>query len=140
MNRLDERYDEILDDAFSTKLDEIIGFSNAARVNPEAKNKLKGILKHYAKMKHPFTACVRDNTQRFGPERAKKVCAVVKDIIWGTTKWRGKGNKSGVGPHSVSASEMTLEIDDETAALIERLSELELGELLGLAIEGEDDV
>lgn len=62
----------------------------AENVSPSDKKKLKGLLKHYAKMKHPFTACVRDNTKRFGPEGAKRVCATLKDVIRGTTKWRGK--------------------------------------------------
>src|SRR4051812_9896833 len=40
---------------------------NAAQVGPDARYKLRGILKHYAKKAHPFAACVRDNRKRFGP-------------------------------------------------------------------------
>ena len=65
-----------------------------ADVTPADKKKLNGILDHYKGMAHPFTACVRDNTKRFGPEGAKKVCAVLKDLNEGTTKWR-KGPKKG---------------------------------------------
>lgn len=38
--------------------------------------------------------CVRDNTKRFGGERAEKVCAVLKDLGHGGTGWR-KGRKKG---------------------------------------------
>lgn len=142
INELDERYDALLDDAFGKRLDELMlaapdGVDNYRAVSPESKHKLKGILKHYAKEAHPFTACVRDNTKRFGAERAKKVCAVVKDIIWNTTKWRGKHNPAGVGPHPYAGMSEPATIDEETANVIEMLSELDLGELLGIAIEEE---
>lgn len=65
----------------------------AKTVGPSARFKLRHLLAFYAKKKHPFTACVRDNTKRFGPERAKEVCATLKDIIMGTTKWR-KGRQT----------------------------------------------
>lgn len=61
---------------------------NFQAVGPRAKGKLAPLMAHYGKMAHPFTACVADNTKRFGPERAKRVCAVLKDLIRGTTKWR----------------------------------------------------
>lgn len=137
MNDIERRYDAILDTAFSERLDEMVThLSNADRVSPEAKHKLSGILKHYAKMERPFTACVRDNRKRFGA-RAEAVCAVVKDIIWGTTKWRGKHNPAGKGPHPVASMSEPILIDDEVANLLESLSELELGELLGLAVAEE---
>jgi hypothetical protein len=137
MNRLDEQYDGILSAAFSERVDEmVLHLSNADRVTPAAKHKLSGILKHYAKMEHPFTACVRDNRKRFG-KRAEAVCAVLKDIIWGTTKWRGKHNPAGVGPHPVSGLSEAPVIDEETAVLIDMLSELDLHELLGLVVAEE---
>jgi hypothetical protein len=64
--------------------------TNWKQVTPSERAQLSGLMKHYAKKPHPFTSCVRDNTKRFGPERAKRVCAVLKDLIRGTTKWRGK--------------------------------------------------
>lgn len=64
-------------------------FSEADTVGPDARNKLRGILKHYAKDPHPFRACVKDNMKRFGPGRTERVCATLKDIIRGTTHWRG---------------------------------------------------
>jgi hypothetical protein len=67
--------------------------TNWKQVSPSAKGKLKGILNHYKGMAHPFTSCVKDNTKRFGPEGAKKVCAVVKDLNEKSTGWR-KGGKT----------------------------------------------
>jgi peptidoglycan hydrolase-like protein with peptidoglycan-binding domain len=67
--------------------------TNFTQVTPAHRKKINPIVRHYMGKAHPFTACVRDNTKRFGPERAKKVCAVVKDMGEGTTKWRKGGKK-----------------------------------------------
>ena len=66
--------------------------TNWKQVTPANRAKINPIVKHYGKMAHPFTACVRDNRKRFG-DRAERVCAVVKDLARGTTKWR-KGGKA----------------------------------------------
>ena len=66
----------------------------AANVSPADRVKLRGLLAHYAKKKHPFRACVRDNTKRFGKERAERICATLKDVIHGNPYWR---NKPGPG-------------------------------------------
>lgn len=63
-------------------------YLSAKNVGPEARNKLKGLLKYYAEKPHPFRACVKDNRKRFGPG-TERVCATLKDIIRGTTHWRG---------------------------------------------------
>jgi phage I-like protein len=82
---------ELTDDEIDTYLD--FAFSKGtANVSPGDKKKLKPLLRHYAKMKHPFTACVRDNRKRFG-SHTEEYCAVLKDLIVGSTKWRGKGKK-----------------------------------------------
>lgn len=79
---------------------------SAKTVGPSAKFKLRHLLAFYAKKKHPFTACVRDNRKRFGP-RAEEVCATLKDIIMGTTKWRK-------GRQTLSEDEIdNIEISDE---------------------------
>jgi hypothetical protein len=73
----------------------MVGFAiskGTANVSASDKKKLKGLLRHYGKMKHPFTACVRDNRKRFG-SHTEEYCAVLKDLIVGSTKWRGKGKK-----------------------------------------------
>ena len=80
------------------------GVSEADTVGPDARHKLKGILRHYAKDPHPFTACVHDNMKRFGPGRTEKVCAVLKDIIRGTTHWRGHPALDHGAPGAIAAS------------------------------------
>ena len=97
--------DEQLDEYLSVCL------SNADRVGPEARHKLHGLLVYYAKKPHPFTSCVRDNRKRFG-NRAEAVCAVLKDIIRGTTKWRGHNNPND---HGVSAAALS---EDERAQFV----------------------
>lgn len=157
MNTLDQRFDERLDSAFDTKLDELIdvlqfsgvrleappGQGGASTVGPAARNKLKGILKHYAKQTHPFSQCVRDQVKHgLSESHAKGRCGTLKDIIWGTTKWRGKDNPKGVGPHAyASMSECPIEMDEETGRLVDMLGELELWDLLGLVLaEGETEI
>lgn len=150
MNSIDKRHQEQLEASFEAKLDELLaahedtmqlalggssGQTGGAlkqyqKVSPEAKKKLKGLLAYYAKKPHPFTACVRDNRKRFGP-RAEAVCAVLKDIIRGTTRWRGHPNldKGSAG----LSEEGFIEMDEEVAYLIDCLSELDLWTLLSLA-------
>ncbi len=65
---------------------------NYQMVTPAERKRLAPLVAHYRKSPHPFAACVRDNSKRFGPEGAKRVCAVVKDLIEGNTHWR-EGNK-----------------------------------------------
>lgn len=70
-----------------------MGFSRGtANVSPRDEKILSSLKRYYAKKAHPFTACVRDNRKRFGP-RTEALCAVMKDLIRRTTKWRGKGKK-----------------------------------------------
>lgn len=66
----------------------------AENISPDDHRKLRGLLNYYRKKAHPFGACVRDNTKRFGPEGAKRVCATLKDEIEGNPYWR---NKPGPG-------------------------------------------
>lgn len=112
-----------LDDATTIELredfDELLArMLDAESVGPAARAKLKGILKHYAGKPHPFTTCVRDNTKRFGKERAERVCATLKDIVRGTTKWRGEDQTK------LSADD---ELEFQTA--LEVLSESDIVEL-----------
>jgi uncharacterized protein YbjQ (UPF0145 family) len=71
-------------------LTEVAISKGTANVSAADLKKLAPLMKHYGKMAHPFTVCVRDNTKRWGPELAKKRCAVLKDLIRGTTKWRNR--------------------------------------------------
>lgn len=36
------------------------------------------LVRYYASKPHPFTECVRDNTKRFGKDRAERICATLK--------------------------------------------------------------
>lgn len=103
------------DDHFNRMFDEQISvlFSEADTVGPDARHHLRGILRHYAKEAHPFTACVRDNMKRFGPGRTEKVCATLKDIIRGTTHWRGHPAEDHGSPGAIAASvpEITPEVE-----------------------------
>lgn len=83
---------------------------NWKQVTPEERARLKGLIEHYRKEPHPFTACVRDNRKRFGPGRVERICAVLKDLIEGGTDWR-KGSKA--------MSEDDLLTRDEVAAVCE---------------------
>lgn len=120
--------------------DAVEELSNADRVGPDARKKLRGLLDHYRKMAHPFTACVRDNTKRFGPERAKKVCAVLTDIEKGTTKWRSGGRKKmgmalALQPlESQRISELPVAVDDELFALLSRVADIDYKNILGLEV------
>jgi len=97
---------------------------SAKDVTPADRKKLSGLLKFYAKKKHPFTACVRDNTKRFGRERAERICAVLKDIIRGTTKWRSTERKKHLSEATMNEL-FQLDIDD---VFVHYLSELEVDE------------
>lgn len=106
---------------------------SAKDVTPADKKKLSGLLKHYAKMKHPFTACVRDNTKRFGRERAERICAVLKDIIRGTTKWRGTERKKHLSEATLNEL-FQVDIDD---VFVHYLAELEVDET-GMIVDYEE--
>lgn len=149
---MDQRIELALDALDSYRLNLAAGGASAQTgggvkeyqtVGPDARHKLKGILQHYGKSAHPFTDCVRDNEKRFGA-RADNICAVVKDIIFNSTKWRGKGNPAGMGPHPYTGlsdfdvvtlkplvpdaddPDMPGTVDDETALWIEELGKLKL--------------
>lgn len=67
--------------------------TDISRNQAAARGSLKNLIAFYMKKPHPFTACVRDNTKRFGRERAERVCATLKDLGTGTTHWRHGGKK-----------------------------------------------
>jgi hypothetical protein len=116
--RAETRLDAELDALLAAALD---GVSLKAVSSP-ARVKLRNILKKYAKDKHPFKACVKDNMKRFGPGRTEAVCATLKDTIKGSTKWR-KG-----GGHRVMAEE-DLRIDGEVLLALDHISEVNLQEI-----------
>lgn len=86
------REDALMLDYIDEQLDVVL---SSKTVSPQARYKLRNLLAYYAKKPHPFRACVRDNMKRFGPGRTEAICATLKDIIRGTTKWRGKTGFNG---------------------------------------------
>jgi hypothetical protein len=69
---------------------------HAVTANPRTMGYLRSLLRHYAKLPHPWTQCVADNFKRFGP-RTKGLCAVLKDAIRQNAMWR---HGSPRGPHA----------------------------------------
>lgn len=95
---MEENYIELTDDEFAAYLDvalaEAFTKPGTANVSAKDKAKLKGLLAHYMKMAHPFTACKRDQLKHgLSEDHANRRCAVLKDVGTGTTKWRGKDTK-----------------------------------------------
>jgi hypothetical protein len=128
-----EREDRLLDEAIDQRLEVLFagagaatpGVSEAETVGPDARHKLRFLLRYYAKKPHPFRACVADNMKRFGPNRTERVCATMKDIIRGTTHWRGHPELDHGAPGAVAASDVP-EIDAEVAEILLSLSEADL--------------
>jgi hypothetical protein len=116
-----QREDLLLEEEIDRRLDVLF---SAKTVGPEARAHLRGILKHYAKSPHPFRACVRDNMKRFGPGRTEKVCATLKDMIRGTTRWR---NADGVA----ASTEISEEIEQVLLSIPE-------GALERIVLEAQD--
>ena len=114
----DAREDVLMNEYIDQQLDVLF---SAKTVSPQARMKLRGLLKYYAKKKHPFRACVRDNMKRFGPGRTERICATLKDIMMGTTKWRGKKGLAGSDNYSDNYV-----INDEVADLLLSISNEEL--------------
>lgn len=132
-SRLDRELDAVIDQTLE------VVFSNADRVGPTQRHQLRGLLRYYAKKAHPFTACVHDNTKRFGPGGADKVCATLKDIIRGTTHWRGHPELDHGSPGAIAASdERPPAISDETRDLLLSLDEVDLYALIFAAAEKEE--
>lgn len=126
------REDILLDSAIDRRLElmfakeEHPGVSQANTVGPHARHQLRHLLKYYAKKDHPFTECVKDNMKRFGPNRTEKVCATLKDIIRGTTHWRGHPELDHGDPGAIAASDRPPAIGDELAVFLENISESDL--------------
>lgn len=125
------REDLLLDQAIEGRLSLIFsksehpGVSQANTVGPHARHQLKGLLRYYAKKDKPFTSCVADNMKRFGPNRTEKVCATLKDVIRGTTHWRGHPELDHGAPGAIAASDPP-EIGEELAVFLENISEADL--------------
>lgn len=115
-----------------------VSLANFQRVTPGERKKLKGLMAHYAKKPHPFTSCVRDNTKRFGKDRAERICAVLKDLIKGTTKWRGEERKKHLSENTMKEL-FEIDVDDSFYHYIEELSEEEIEEIMTERTDLSDD-
>lgn len=102
-------------------LDELL--LSAKTTGPTARHKLRFLLRYYAKKKHPFRACVEDNMKRFGPGKTEAYCATLKDIIRGTTKWRGHPSQDKGSPGVAGLSEGGFIIDDELASVLKTITD-----------------
>lgn len=135
-----KREDALLDAAIDKRLEILFsqaehpGVSEAATVGPSARHKLRGLLRFYAKKDHPFTACVHDNMKRFGPNRTERVCATLKDVIRGTTHWRGHPELDHGAPGAIAAS-------DHDPIPLEIIEALETPEIANFLLSlGESDI
>jgi hypothetical protein len=97
--------------------------TNWVQVTPAERKRLSGLIEYYRKKPKPFTACVNDNTKRFGRERAQRICAVLKDLIMGGTGWRKGSRKLADGTELVPVPEPYMTID-ELLAVIEAAEEI----------------
>lgn len=127
---LDAEIDRRLELIFATNpIAKAPGISEADTVGPAARHKLRFLLRYYAKKDHPFTACVADNMKRFGPNRTERVCATLKDVIRGTTHWRGHPELDHGDPGAIAASDESLDYafsDPKVSEFLLSLSEEQL--------------
>lgn len=121
------REDALLLSYIDNQLDVVL---SAKTVSPQARYKLRNLMAYYAKKPHPFRACVRDNMKRFGPGRTEAVCATLKDMIRGTTKWRGKKGLAGSDNYSDNYL-----INDEVADLLLSISDEDIEKIVFNASE-----
>lgn len=134
MNELQEARERRIDRQLDEVIDKSLGvlFSQADTVGPHQRHQLRGLLRYYAKKAHPFRACVIDNTKRFGPGRTEAVCATLKDIIRGTTHWRGHPALDHGAPGAIAASDAP-EISEELGEILLSISEDKLAVLFSSA-------
>jgi hypothetical protein len=92
----EKRHEELLMDDIDSRLSLLLANYERVTSNPRSMGYLRFLLRHYAKDAHPWRRCYLDNLKRFGPERTKGLCGVLKDTIRQTTYWRGKKGHSKV--------------------------------------------
>lgn len=123
--RADVALDAALEGVFDA-LDEKL--SEADKVGPHARQKLKPILRKYAKSPTPFRTCVRDQLKNGLPrDMANRRCAVLKDIIEGTTKWRGRKTPMKPKAEYLLSDECPLiNFDDEMTQALDAYAKLDI--------------
>jgi len=98
------------------------------------KKKLKGLIVHYGKIEKPFTQCVQDNTKRFGKEGAERVGTVLKDLIKGTTKWRGEERKKNLSEDTMKEL-FEVNASDTFYHYLEELSEEDITKIMSETVD-----
>ena len=92
------RIEGVYEDEIDARVDLLLANYQRVTANPRSMGYLRFLLKHYAKSPTPWRDCVADNTKRFGPDKVKGLCGVVKDLVRQRTDWRGKGPRPGDTP------------------------------------------
>lgn len=92
----ERREEELFNSEIDRRVDILLSNFQRVTANPRSMGYLRFLLRHYAKSPTPWRDCYKDNLKRFGPERTKGLCGVLKDTIRQTTYWRGKKGHSKV--------------------------------------------
>lgn len=106
-----KREEEVFLEEIDRRLDLLLANYQRVTANPRSMGYLRFLLRHYAKSPTPWRDCYKDNLKRFGPERTKGLCGVLKDVIRQNTHWRGKNN-----PHDMGAPGVAIGYADQKAA------------------------
>jgi hypothetical protein len=115
----EKRKEELLLDDIDSRLDLLLANYQRVTANPRSMGYLRFLLRYYAKQPHIFRKCYADNLKRWGPERTKGLCAVVKDTIRQNTHWRHgppKGEHAKSAPFDVGAPGVAIAYADKGAA------------------------
>jgi hypothetical protein len=83
------RQENIFFNEIDNRLDLLLANYQRVTANPRSMGYLRFLLRHYAKSATPWRDCYRDNLKRFGPEKTKGICSVLKDTLRQSTHWRG---------------------------------------------------
>jgi len=113
-----ERFSLVTRPLTARPLGEVEQFTRPGTANVSAgdRKKLSGLLKHYARKAKPFTACFRDQIKHgLSKDHAARRCAVLKDLVRGTTKWR-KGGKHDKGKAGLRELEELVLLADASGA------------------------
>lgn len=105
------REEEVFFEDIDKRLDILLANYQRVTANPRSMGYLRFLLRHYAKSSTPWRSCYKDNLRRFGPDKTKGLCGVLKDLIRQNTHWRGKNN-----PHDVGTPGVAIGYADQKAA------------------------
>lgn len=110
----EKRSEELLSEELDKRINLFLANYQKVTANPRSMGYIRFLLRHYAKSPTPWRDCYKDNLKRFGPEKTKGLCGVLKDMIRQTTYWRGKAGHSKVP--DVGAPGVAIAYGDKGAA------------------------